>query len=60
VVSPVGELGYKGNKILINGGKTGTTAQRLYDAITAIQYGSEPDHHGWTMAVADAARHAAQ
>ena len=60
VVSPVGELGYKGERILINAGKTGPMAQRLYDAITAIQYGTEPDRHAWTLPIADAARHAAQ
>jgi branched-chain amino acid aminotransferase len=52
VVSPVGELGYKGERVAINGGKTGTLTQRLYDAIVAIQYGDSNDPHGWTSAVA--------
>jgi branched-chain amino acid aminotransferase len=51
VVSPVGELGYKGERIQINGGKTGPLTQRLYDAIVAIQYGDSNDPHGWTTAV---------
>jgi branched-chain amino acid aminotransferase len=51
VVSPVGELGYKDKKILINGGRTGPLTQRLYDAIVAIQYGQTNDPHGWTQPV---------
>ncbi len=48
VVSPVGELGYKGERITINAGKTGPLTQKLYDAIVSIQYGEAPDPHGWT------------
>jgi branched-chain amino acid aminotransferase len=51
VVSPVGELGYRGERIVINGGRTGPLTQRLYDAITAIQYATAPDPHGWTQTV---------
>ncbi len=51
VVSPVGELGYKGQKIIINGGKTGELTQKLYDAIVGIQYGQTNDAHGWTEPV---------
>jgi len=51
VVSPVGELGYKGEKIVINGGKTGALTQKLYDAIVGIQYGETNDAHGWTQVV---------
>ncbi|HIJ63539.1 MAG TPA: branched-chain amino acid aminotransferase [Rhodospirillaceae bacterium] len=47
VVSPVGELGYKGEKIIINQGKTGPLTQKLYDAIVAIQYGETNDAKGW-------------
>ncbi len=51
VISPVGELAYKGQKMLINGGRIGPLTQRLYDAIVAIQYGQAPDVHGWTVEV---------
>jgi len=51
VVSPVGRLGYKGKDITIAGGKTGPLTQKLYDAITAIQYGTAPDPHGWMVKV---------
>jgi len=48
VISPVGELGYKGERYVIGDGKTGALTQRLYDTIVGIQYGTEPDTHGWT------------
>lgn len=51
VISPVGELAYKGERIVINGGRIGELTQRLYDAIVAIQYGTEADSHGWTVPV---------
>lgn len=51
VVSPVGTLGYRGEDILINGGQTGELTQRLYDTITAIQYGRTNDPYGWTTEV---------
>jgi branched-chain amino acid aminotransferase len=47
VITPVGELGWKGEQILINGGQPGEAARRLFDAITDIQYGRAPDPHGW-------------
>jgi branched-chain amino acid aminotransferase len=49
VVSPVGELGYKGERIIINGGKTGPLTQKLYDSIVSIQYGAGNDAHGWVQ-----------
>ena len=47
VISPVGELGYKGERYIINGGLTGALTQKLYDTIVGIQYGTAPDPHGW-------------
>jgi len=47
VISPVGELGYKDKRYVINGGKTGELTQKLYDTIVGIQYGTAPDPHGW-------------
>jgi len=55
VVSPVGTLGYKGEDVIINGGQTGELTQRLYDAITGIQYGRTNDPYGWTSVVTPAA-----
>ena len=51
VISPVGELAYKGRRIVVNQGRIGATAQKLYDTIVAIQYGEAPDPHGWTLVV---------
>jgi branched-chain amino acid aminotransferase len=47
VITPVGALGWKGEDIVINEGKPGELAQRLYTAITDIQYGRAPDTHNW-------------
>ena len=55
VISPVGELGYRGERMTINGGGIGALTQRLYDAITAIHYGATNDAHGWMTRV-EAAR----
>jgi branched-chain amino acid aminotransferase len=48
VISPVGELVYRGRSIMINDGKIGPVAQKLYDTITGIQYGEIEDPFGWT------------
>jgi branched-chain amino acid aminotransferase len=47
VITPVGALGWKGEDIVINDGKPGELAQRLYTAITDVQYGRAPDTHSW-------------
>ena len=51
VISPVGELTYKGEKMVINGGEIGPLTRKLYDAIVAIQYAQAPDAHNWTVEV---------
>src|SRR5437773_3369220 len=51
VISPVGELAYKGERIVVNGGKIGELTKKLYDAIVGIQYATAPDTHGWTVLV---------
>ena len=47
VISPVGVLNWNDRIIEINGGKTGALSQKLFDRITAIQCGKEPDSHSW-------------
>jgi branched-chain amino acid aminotransferase len=47
VITPVGALGWKGEDIVINNGEPGEASQRLFDTITGVQYGREPDKHGW-------------
>ncbi len=49
VISPVGELSYKGERIVVNGGGIGPLTQKLYDTIVEIQYGTVRDTHGWTL-----------
>ena len=51
VISPVGELGYGGERLEINGGRVGELTQRLFDSVTEIQYGETNDKHGWTRLV---------
>jgi len=51
VVSPVGELNYRGNTCTINNGKTGELAQKLFDEIQALQNGYKADPYGWVTEV---------
>ncbi len=48
IISPVGELSSERFQMKINNGQRGPIATKLYDAITAIQYGDVPDTLGWT------------
>ena len=47
VVSPVKELDWKGDKVFIGDGQIGPVTQKLYDAMTGIQWGKLPDTKGW-------------
>ena len=47
VISPVGELCWKGEKLVIGGGQIGPVAQKLYDTLTGIQFGKLPDENHW-------------
>ncbi len=47
VVSPIGELCYKGKKYPVNNGEIGETTQHLYDTLTGIQWGKIEDKFGW-------------
>ncbi len=51
VVSPIGELCYKGTKYTVGGGKIGEVTQHLYDTLTGIQWGKIEDKFGWTYPV---------
>ena len=51
IISPVGELNYKDTPMIINGGRIGTLAQRLYDTITGIQYGEIEDAYEWNVTI---------
>ena len=51
VISPVGELRYEDETVVINDGMIGSLTQRLYDELTGIQWGSLPDEMGWITKV---------
>lgn len=51
VISPIGEMGWEGRSATINHGQIGSLTQRLYDTLTGIQWGIEPDPYGWTVSV---------
>ena len=52
VISPVGELGWKEKKIVINDNRIGSLSQKLYDTLSGIQLGKVEDKFGWTVEVA--------
>jgi branched-chain amino acid aminotransferase len=49
VISPVGEIGYKGTDYKVADGGVGELARKLYDEITGIQYGHRQDPFGWQV-----------
>ena len=49
VVSPIGELAWGQRKVIINGGRIGDLTQKLYDTLTGIQWGTEPDPYHWSV-----------
>ena len=51
VISPVGELKYDSLVMTIGGGRIGPVSQRLYDTLTAIQWGRAEDPFGWRVRV---------
>ncbi len=51
VISPIGELAYKGKKYSVCGGKIGEVTQHLYDTLTGIQWGRIEDTFGWTYPI---------
>lgn len=51
VISPVGELRYKDDVVVINDNKTGELTQKLYDTLTGIQWGKIADDYNWTVEV---------
>ena len=52
VISPVGELFWNNNKLVVSGGNTGELSMKLYNTLTAIQVGNETDPFGWVVEVA--------
>ena len=53
VISPIGELKWGDDIMIINNGEIGPVSQKLYDTLTGIQWGKLPDTMGWTVEVKD-------
>ncbi len=51
VISPVGELCWKDRVIIINNNEIGELSAKLYNEISAIQYGKTKDEFGWVVEV---------
>ena len=49
VISPVGTLALKDEKVVLRDGGIGKISQKLYDTLTGIQYGRLPDENGWIV-----------
>jgi branched-chain amino acid aminotransferase len=53
IVSPVGQIYYRGKEYPIGEGRTGKLTERLYNEILQIQYGMKDDPFGWRVKIAD-------
>lgn len=51
VISPVGELVYQDQSYVINDGKAGNIAERLYKELQEIQFGHREDTRKWSVRV---------
>ncbi len=49
VVSPIGEMGWGERRVVVNGGQIGPLTQKLYDTLTGIQWGTQPDPFHWVV-----------
>ena len=51
VISPIGELNWQDEKIVVNNGETGSLSKKLYDMLTGIQTGTVEDPFDWVVEV---------
>ena len=51
IISPVGQIYYRGKEYIINEGKTGGLSEKLFHEIIQIQYGLKEDPFGWRMRI---------
>jgi branched-chain amino acid aminotransferase len=51
IVSPIGQFFYKEKAWVVNGGKTGSLTEKLYNEILQLQYGEKEDPFGWRIRV---------
>ena len=53
VVSPIGHLIYEGKEYEVSNNKIGELTQKLYDNLTAVQWGEKEDKFGWSVKVCE-------
>jgi len=51
IVSPVGQIYYRGKEYVIGDGNTGPLTEKLYNEILQIQYGEKEDPFGWRVKI---------
>ena len=51
LITPIGELLYKDQSVIINDHKIGQITHLLYDTLSSIQWGEAEDIYGWTRRV---------
>lgn len=52
VITPIGSITWRDRKVVYaKDGRPGPRSVALYEKLTAIQVGDEPDHHGWLYRV---------
>lgn len=49
VISPIGELGWRGRDIIVGDNKIGPVTAKIYEALIGIQYGKSVDPFGWVV-----------
>ena len=51
VITPIGQLYYKGEEIIVNDGNTGELTMKLFQELTNIQLGKAEDKYNWITKV---------
>ncbi|PAV30896.1 branched chain amino acid aminotransferase [Virgibacillus profundi] len=51
VISPIGQLTWRKEHLVINNGETGEISKKVYDTLTEIQYGKTEDPFDWVEKV---------
>lgn len=54
VISPIGELNWLDEKLIVNNGETGEISSKLYETLTGIQTGKIEDPFDWILEVDEA------
>lgn len=49
VVSPVNQISYQGEQVMLGDGGIGKVTMKLYQRLTEIQLGKAPDDNGWVV-----------